>query len=503
MPVHPNGLWIWRLSRLRSDYLQALQEVGCGRVYLKVFDDLHSVGGNFWAFQCTPALISSFKSKGIEVFGWGYHFDQRALIDPTAQVAAMGQALACGLDGYVVDVEDEVKDPATHTNLGKLLDGLRVALAGRPLGYTSFGHPGKHPEIPWRLLDARSDLAFPQIYFEKFAFGASDEQEVQACIQAHTALQLQKPLLPIWGSESDTAHPASAVTLQQYLNRFPGSSLWRAPNAGEAGKAWELRYRVAAPAPGGGPQPSGIRLGEFPGMLGAAHILEVQKALAALGFDPGPRDGEWGPRTRRAVVAFQLKNHLSPDGIVGPITWSALGGALRPGTPFAGDVRQRLAAFAETEAARALTWTGPLSEAEKYLKPLREPMRRLGHIGNQPVFYDWCAAFVIYCCRQVGITIPDQPEGFWATMALVESWKHWARRNGTWLLPQNADPERGDIVCFEWHDGDASADHIGIVRGHTSGQTTFLTSEGNRTNRSGNFADRRLRNVAGLIRLRS
>ncbi len=48
----------------------------------------------------------------------GYHFDPRALIDPTAQVAAVGQALACGLDGYVVDVEDEVKDPATHTNLG-------------------------------------------------------------------------------------------------------------------------------------------------------------------------------------------------------------------------------------------------------------------------------------------------------------------------------------------------------------------------------------------------
>ncbi len=68
--VHPNGLWIWRLSRLCSDYLQALQDVGCTRVHLKVFDDLQSAGGNFRAFQCDPALSSSFRSKGIEGFGW-------------------------------------------------------------------------------------------------------------------------------------------------------------------------------------------------------------------------------------------------------------------------------------------------------------------------------------------------------------------------------------------------------------------------------------------------
>jgi murein L,D-transpeptidase YcbB/YkuD len=36
-------------------------------------------------------------------------------------------------------------------------------------------------------------------------------------------------------------------------------------------------------------------------------------------------DGDFGPLTENAVVSFQTNMNLSPDGIVGPLTWTQLG----------------------------------------------------------------------------------------------------------------------------------------------------------------------------------
>jgi N-acetylmuramoyl-L-alanine amidase len=54
-------------------------------------------------------------------------------------------------------------------------------------------------------------------------------------------------------------------------------------------------------------------------------ILAIQARLKTLGFDPGTADGEFGPHTLSAVVAFQLSQGLTGDGEVGPQTAKALG----------------------------------------------------------------------------------------------------------------------------------------------------------------------------------
>jgi hypothetical protein len=507
----PPGLWIWRLAKLRHDYLDALKTVGCKRVYLKVFDDLS--GANFWDFQCTPAIVGAFNEAGISVVGWGYHFDKPKdnEIDVPAEIEAVRKAMDCGLDGYIFDLEEEIKSSATHAQLAQLLEGVRDVTDDKFVGYTSFGHPGKHGEIPWKLLDSRCDLAFPQIYFEKWTFGGSDEKEVQSALKAHEDLGLAAPILPLWGSEEDTQNPASASTLQSYLNRFPGSSIFRAPNVGQQGKAWKLNYASgAAPIFSFQPKPQDYVLPEFVSEIsegGKGKAVElVQRALAAHGFDPGPIDGKFGPMTKHAVIRYQTQNDLTPDGVVGPKTWTALGGQL-PSKPagienltFASSDRDHLAAVAEVEGAKGLSWKDSSSEAEKYLKPLRKPMQDIGDIGSAPVFFNWCAAFVTWCARQAGYTIPDQPPGHGSTMALVEMWKAWAKDNGWWHSKTSITPMRGDILCFEWNDGDSSLDHIGIVRFYSPGSATIETAEGNRNNKTVN-GTRNISAIGGIVRL--
>lgn len=198
------------------------------------------------------------------------------------------------------------------------------------------------------------------------------------------------------------------------------------------------------------------------------------------------------------IKSFKSKFHLSGGGDIGPTTadkWiEVLLNQLSPD-------RGKLAEFARAEANKNLSWTGANSDAEKlYLAPLRPEMIKRGHLGQLPVFYDWCGAFVLYCCRKSGFALPDAPPHHFATFALVDAWRDWARATGTWVSRQNSRPQVGDIIVFDW-DVNGISNHIGIVTDYQHGSGTVETAEGNHKNRA-DVGPRPLNNtVTGYIRL--
>jgi hypothetical protein len=145
--------------------------------------------------------------------------------------------------------------------------------------------------------------------------------------------------------------------------------------------------------------------------------------------------------------------------------------------------RARLVGVAGSEADKHLKWTGSTSEAEKYLKPFRAPMQRLGQIGKEPVFFNWCAAFVTWCCRQAGYSIPDQPVGYAATMALVASWDYWGKQQKLAVLPDRGDLQAGDILLYHWTDKKKIFNHIGIFS-RWRPDSGIEALEGNASNRT-------------------
>lgn len=233
--THPLGAWVWVEDNLDSEWTQKLLSQGCKRIYLKVWDDL---GTKVWD---QAKLIPQLKKMGFEVWGWGYHFTENKVRD--AKVTA-GLLKPLGLDGYVVDVEAEVEttNAVRRDQLKTLLIELQKVFPGT-LGNTTFGWPQYHQNIPWDLLELHTDFHFPQIYTEKWSFRKTDLEEAKEAIRYFREnLDFKKPILPIFGSESDAKNPASADTLQALLNAYPGSSVWRVPNKGEFGRAYELEY---------------------------------------------------------------------------------------------------------------------------------------------------------------------------------------------------------------------------------------------------------------------
>ncbi len=55
------------------------------------------------------------------------------------------------------------------------------------------------------------------------------------------------------------------------------------------------------------------------------EVKEVQRRLKQWGYYTGAVDGIFGAGTKKAVIAFQKKNGLTADGVVGKATYQALG----------------------------------------------------------------------------------------------------------------------------------------------------------------------------------
>ncbi len=74
----------------------------------------------------------------------------------------------------------------------------------------------------------------------------------------------------------------------------------------------------AVPAAAAGEMAAGAGASEKP------TAKQIQQALKNAGFYTGKVDGTVGPKTRKAIEAFQSQNGLKADGKVGAKTWKLL-----------------------------------------------------------------------------------------------------------------------------------------------------------------------------------
>jgi len=152
------GVFIWQPAAIESGnpykILSRLQMAGVQSVALKICDGFTVLGG-------LELLIQVLRQNHILVACWGYSYLTRA-----PQQEAQVVASACrryNPDFYLIDVEAEVEN--NYSGAEQFMNVLRPALAGLPLGLTTFWDPFEHPLFPWNTFLSNVDFVCPQVYW--------------------------------------------------------------------------------------------------------------------------------------------------------------------------------------------------------------------------------------------------------------------------------------------------------------------------------------------------
>ena len=101
-------------------------------------------------------------------------------------------------------------------------------------------------------------------------------------------------------------------------------------------------------------------------------VTQIQKKLKNWGYYSGEIDGVFGTKTEEAVKAFQKKNGLTPDGVVGTQTLAALGISSSSGTSSQSNDVNLLAKVISAEA-RGEPYKGQVAVGAVILNRVKHP----------------------------------------------------------------------------------------------------------------------------------
>jgi len=309
-PFDRQGMWIWYVSRAHGGSVGRIvaraKRSGVGTLYVKAGD-----AGNTWS-QFSPSLVRRLKRAGLDVCAWQFVYGS----NPVAEARAAAVAIARGADCFVIDAEGHYEGRyAAADRYVRIL--RRRAGPDYPISLASFPYVDYHPSFPYSVFFGPGGATYnqPQMYWK--TIGTSVRR-----VYEHTYLFNRlwgHPIYPL-GQTYDRPGRVPVKRFRRFARNYGGlqPSWWEWDHT--PGGLWRaLRPRLA--------RISRYRpVFDHPLLKRGSRgdlVVWAQQHLRGAGLRV-PVTGFYGRLTRRSVIAFQRREGMRADGVIGTRTWNTL-----------------------------------------------------------------------------------------------------------------------------------------------------------------------------------
>lgn len=194
MILQGKGFFIWKIRQSENGDIQAISNTaardGLTHVFIKIADGAYSYNIDPSGVDLVPGLVQALHKNDIQVWGWQYIYGKDPIGEANKAIQRISQ---CQVDGFIIDVEKEYKEPGKKIAAEKYIDRFRAAFPDLPVGLSSYRFPSYHPQVPWSEFLEMCNFNMPQVYWVK---SHNPADQLSRCVQEFQAITPYRPIIP-------------------------------------------------------------------------------------------------------------------------------------------------------------------------------------------------------------------------------------------------------------------------------------------------------------------
>jgi len=196
MTLTGKGYYIWNVKNCeQGDPERITAQARASKlthVLIKIADGAFPYNVNLEnGYDYARGAIKKLQSQNISVWGWQYIYGNYPIQE--AEIAVR-RAIELGVDGFVVNAEQEYEQSNKTLAADRYMSILRNNLGSTPIALSSFRYPFYHRSFPFGKFLERCDYNMPQVYWMKSHNNAG--AQLQRCINEYRQIQPYRPIIP-------------------------------------------------------------------------------------------------------------------------------------------------------------------------------------------------------------------------------------------------------------------------------------------------------------------